>query len=120
MPEEYERTAGREIVRHSPKVIATHWAVIIVYIPLSLTALLLLRDWIFAEFNIFGGNLLIETFDGATETHWGFGILLLIIGLAHVLMHAGQEKKPILPKDVGADFRATVQSLKYVTFLSSY
>ena len=90
------------------------------YIPLSLTALLLLRDWIFAEFNIFGGNLLIETFEGATETHWGFGILLLIIGLAHVLMHVGQEKKPILPKDVGADLRATVQSLKYVTFLSSW
>jgi hypothetical protein len=48
------------------------------------------------------------------------GLLLLVLGLVHVLLHIGQEEKPILPRDLGEDFRATVHTIRYVVFLSNW
>ena len=120
MPWEEERAAGREVVRYGPRVIWVHWAVMIVFVSLSVTALLLLRDWIFAEFNIIGGDLFIETFDGALDVHMVLGLLLLVLGLVHVLLHIGQKDKSILPRDLMEDFRATVHTIRYVVYLSKW
>ncbi len=120
MPEEFEREAGREFTRYDGKVIYMHWAVMVVFILLIVTALLLLRDWFWETFKILGTEPIIPTPEGFDVLHLVLAALLLVLGLVHVLLHIGQEEKPILPTDVEADFQRSVHALRYVLFLSTW
>jgi cytochrome b561 len=117
MPEEEENPDG-EIFRYGRKVIAVHWGVIIVFFTLALTGLLLMRDWFFRSFSIFGGDLLFPTFDGALELHVASGLGICILGLIHVMLHVKQKDKPMLPRNVAAEFKATFETAMWVTFIS--
>ena len=114
---EYEEPT-EEIRRYGTGVIATHWVVILLFIPLAITSLLLLRDWAFEEFNIIGGEEIVPTFEGAFPIHGLLGSLLLIVGLVHIMIHVRQAEKPILPTDLSKEFRATIRSLLWILFLS--
>ncbi len=120
MPEDEEREAGREVTRYDGKVIYMHWAVVLVFIPLLIIALLLLRDWFWETFTIVGTDPIIPTPSWGEDLHLMLALLLLVLGLVHVLLHIKQEKRPILPTDVMADFQASVHTLKYVFFLSRW
>jgi hypothetical protein len=63
---------------------------------------------------------MIPTPEGFDALHLVLAALLLVLGLVHVLLHVGQEEKPILPKDVEADFQRSVHALRYVLFLSTW
>jgi cytochrome b561 len=115
---EEDENLDREIVRYGPKVIGIHWAVIILFIPLAISGGLLLRDWFLMEFNIFGGDLLWETFEGAVEVHVLSGLALVILGIIHIIIHLKQKEKPVLPEDIYTEFKASLQTLMYVTFVS--
>lgn len=114
---EYENP-DEEIFRYGRKVIMVHWAVVAFFIPLGVTGLLMLRDWFFETFSIFGGDLWVDTFEGAVELHVVSGVAIVSIGLVHILMHLKQKEKPILPRDVGAEFKATFETALWATFIS--
>ncbi len=121
MPEEpfdEDENPDEEIFRYGRKVIAVHWAVIIAFFILAWTGILLMRDWFMRTFNIFGGDLWFETFDGAVELHVASGITICVLGLIHVMLHIKQKDKPILPKNVASEFRATFETAMWVTFIS--
>jgi cytochrome b subunit of formate dehydrogenase len=106
------------IVRYDTKIIVLHWLVIIFFIPLAYSGLLMLRDWFLRTFNIFGGDLLLDSFDGMVEVHVYSGLALITLGLIHVLVHLRQKEKHILPEDVAAEFKASLETLMYVTLVS--
>jgi len=87
MEEDVEENPDEEIVRYDTKVIAMHWVVVFVFIPLAVTGLLLARDWCLETFNIFGGDLLFGTPDSALTVHIGSAIALVIVGIVHIMMH---------------------------------
>ena len=120
MPEETEREAGREIRRYGREVVDLHWVVMVVYISLAIISLLLLRDWFWETFKIRGTEPIIATPDWGAMTHYVLAGLLLVLGLLHVLIHARQKDKPMLPKDLMADFQTTVHALRYTLFLSTW
>jgi cytochrome b561 len=115
---EEEENPDEEIVRYGKNVIAMHWAVVLVFIPLAATGALLARDWFLETFNIFGGDLLIGTPDSALAVHVGSGIALAILGIVHIMMHMRQKEKAMLPKVVTEEFKETLNTLMYVTFIS--
>ena len=115
---EEEENPDEEIIRYGRKVIAVHWAVIIVFFVLAWTGLLLMRDWFLVTFNIFGGDLLFKTFDGTVELHVASGVTICIIGLIHVMLHIKQKDKPIMVKNVALEFKATFETAMWVTFIS--
>lgn len=118
MEEEEEENPDEEIVRYSTKVIAMHWAVVLVFIPLAITGALLARDWFLETFNIFGGDLLIPTPDGTLGAHVVFGASLAVLGIVHILMHVRQKDKPMLPKNVSEEFKDTMDTAMYALFIS--
>jgi cytochrome b subunit of formate dehydrogenase len=122
MPEidevDLEEDLDEDIFRYGPKVIVMHWAVVITFMPLAFTGALLLRDWVLRAFNIFGGDLLLDTFEGALEVHVISALVLVVLGIVHVAIHLFQIEKSILPKDVLKEFRATLQTVLYATFIS--
>lgn len=115
---EEDENPDEEIVRYGTKVIAMHWAVVFVFIPLAATGALLARDWFLETFNIFGGDLLIGTPDSALAVHVGSGIALAILGIVHIMMHFRQKEKHMLPKNVTEEFKETLDTAMYVTFIS--
>ena len=115
---EEEENPDEEIVRYGTKVIAMHWVVVLVFIPLAVTGLLLARDWFLETFNIFGGDLLIGTPDSALVVHIGSGIALAIVGIVHIIIHMGQKEKHILPKNLTEEFKDTMDTAMYVTYIS--
>ncbi|UCC93407.1 MAG: cytochrome b/b6 domain-containing protein [Thermoplasmata archaeon] len=117
-PFDEDEDPDQEIFRYGRKVIAVHWAVVIAFFVLIWTGILLMRDWFLVTFNIFGGDLWFETFDGAMELHIASGVTICLLGLIHILLHVRQEEKPILPKNVASDFKATFETAMWVTFIS--
>jgi len=115
---EEEENPDEEIFRYGRKVIAVHWGVIIVFFTLAWTGILLMRDWFLVTFNIFGGDLWFPTFDGAVEMHVASGVTIGILGLIHVMLHIKQKDKPMLPKNVASEFKATFETAMWVTFIS--
>ena len=120
MPEESEREAGREIKRYGREVIHLHWVVMMVYITLAVIALLMLRDWFWDIFKIRGSEPIVATPEWGVTAHYALAGALLVLGLVHILIHARQRDKPMLPKDLMADFQATVHALRYVLFISTW
>jgi len=118
MEEDIYENPDEEIRRYGPKVIIIHWAVIAFFIPLAITGLLLARDWFFVTFSIFGGDLWVETFEGAIQLHVASGVILAVLGLVHVLIHLKQEEKPILPRNIAHEFKATFETAMWATFIS--
>lgn len=115
---EDEENPDEEIFRYGRKVIAVHWAVIIFFFTLAWTGILLMRDWFLVTFNIFGGDLWFPTFDGAVELHVASGVTIGLLGLIHVMLHIKQKDKPILPRNVASEFKATFETAMWVTFIS--
>jgi cytochrome b561 len=117
-PFDEDENPDEEIFRYGRKVIAVHWAVIISFLFLAWTGILLMRDWFLVTFNIFGGDLWFETFDLALEIHIASGVTICLLGLIHILLHVNQKEKPILPKNVASEFKATFETAMWVTFIS--
>ncbi len=115
---EEEENPDEEIVRYGTKVIAVHWAVVLVFIPLAVTGALLVRDWFLETFNIFGGDLLVSTPESALGVHIGSGIALAVLGIGHIMMHVRQKEKPMLPKNVSEEFKDTLDTAMYAMFIS--
>ena len=118
MEEDVEENPDEEIVRYGTKVIVMHWVVVFVFIPLAVTGLLLARDWFLETFNIFGGDLVFGTPDSALTVHIGSAIALVIVGIVHIMMHLGQKEKHILPKNLTEEFKDTMDTAMYVTWIS--
>jgi cytochrome b subunit of formate dehydrogenase len=117
---EDEENPDEEIFRYGRKVIAVHWAVVIAFFPLAWTGILLMRDWFLVTFNIFGGDLWFPTFDMAREIHVASGVSIAILGLIHILLHIKQKEKHILPKNVSKEFKATLDTALWVSFISRH
>jgi cytochrome b subunit of formate dehydrogenase len=113
-----EETDGRWIPRYGPRVILIHWLFIIHFIPLLYTGLLLMRDWFMHEFHIHGVDPLLITFEGTEDWHLFMGLAVIVIGLAHVALHAGQKDKPILPRRLYKEFSATLHNILYIFHLA--
>jgi cytochrome b subunit of formate dehydrogenase len=109
---------GAEMERYGRKVIGIHWLFVIFIFPLTITGLLMWRDWFTHEFHIYGINYVFPSFEGMEDVHMYAGLALLAVGAAHLLMHLGQRDKPILPKNVGVDVAASVQAIFYIFHLS--
>jgi cytochrome b subunit of formate dehydrogenase len=118
MTEDEEEDLDEEVVRYGPKVIIMHWAVVIVFIPLAVTGLMLLRDWFRESFAIHGGDLLIPTIEGATTVHVLSGLTIAVLGAIHIILHLRQKEKPMLPKNVFDEIKASLQTVFYVTYIS--
>ena len=115
---EEEENPDEEIFRYGRKVIVVHWAVIIAFFSLALTGILLMRDWFLVTFNIFGGDLWFPTFDGAVGLHVASGVTICVLGLVHIMLHFRQKEKPMLPRNVASEFKATFETAMWVTFIS--
>jgi cytochrome b subunit of formate dehydrogenase len=114
-----KRSVGATITRYGPEVVGLHWLFIITFIPLLWTGILLLRDWFIHEFHIYGVNKLVPVFDWIIDYHWYFGVMVLIVGLAHFLVHSRQKEKHILPQNVGWDLRASIHNILWIFHLVS-
>ncbi len=109
----------KSVRRYGYRVVALHWLIIITFIPLALTGIMLLRDWIYDEFQILGGSGFLAAFDGAIDVHIYTGITLIIIGYLHFMFHMRQKELPILSKHPSRDMRSTLHTILYIFFLAS-
>jgi len=114
MAKDKKGMAVEEIRRYGGKVVATHWVFLILFVPFLYTGLLLFRDWFIHEYHIYGINYVFPSFEGMETWHVYLGIGVLVVGLAHLLMHMGQKEKPIVPKNVGADLGANIHNILYI------
>ena len=108
--------------RYGASVITLHWLFIAFFIPMLVAGMFLFRDWFIHEFKIKGGDVnggvYVPTFEGASEIHMWAGILVLIVGLIHIIIHMFQREKPIIPQHTHKDFKATLHTLLYVFHLA--
>jgi cytochrome b subunit of formate dehydrogenase len=108
--------------RYGTRVIALHWLFIVTFVPMLIAGIFLLRDWFIHEFKIKGGDVnggpYIPTFEGASELHMWAGILVLILGLVHLIIHMFQKEKNIIPWHSHKDFQATLHTLLFVFHLT--
>ncbi len=90
----------------------------ILVLTLSITGLFLVRDWFVHEFHIHGAEMIVPTPDFALDVHKLTAIGLLILGAIHLVAHAGQKEKPILPKKSFIELKAALYSLMFLVFLA--
>lgn len=90
----------------------------IIVFMLSITGLFLVRDWFVYEFHIHGAEMYVPTPDFALDFHKFSAIGLLILAAIHLIAHAGQKEKPILPKHSSVELRAALYSLLFLVFLT--
>lgn len=107
------------IRRYGTGVIVVHWLLVLLMIPLLLTGLVLMREWAIHEFNIVGAGELPAIFNYLSEFHAYFGAAILALGLVHFLIHIRQKDRPIIPKNIFSDFKASIHTLFYVFHLAS-
>ncbi len=119
MPKGRGKAGGGMIKRYGPEVVAIHWLFTITVIPLLWTGLLLTRDWFIHEFHIHGVDKLVPVFDWVVDYHWYFGVAVLVVGLVHILIHARQKEKHILPRNVGWDLRASIHNILWIFHMVS-
>lgn len=105
--------------RYGYRVVILHWLIILTFLPLALTGIMLLRDWIYHRFEILGGSGILAAFDGAADIHIYSGIALVIIGYLHFMLHMRQKELPILSKHPSRDMRSTLHTILYIFFLAS-
>ncbi len=107
------------IRRYGYRVVLLHWLIILAFVPLALTGIMQLRDWIYHRFEILGGSGILTAFDGAAEIHVYSGIALVIIGCLHLILHIRQKELPIISKHSARDMRSTLHTILYIFFLAS-
>lgn len=87
-------------------------------VPLALTGLFMVRDWFIHEFHIYGAEMIIPTPDFTSDIHLYAAFGLLVVGLIHLVAHAGQKEKPILPKNTMNELKSAMYSLMFLVFLT--
>jgi thiosulfate reductase cytochrome b subunit len=68
---------------------------------------------IYHEWGIIGG-IIIPTPDNASSSHILLGFILIILGIAHMAIHAGQKKSGLIMKYPLKDFKEFLHSLFYL------
>jgi cytochrome b subunit of formate dehydrogenase len=116
--EKFKMRSESEIKRYGKIVVLEHWLMMIFLVPLALTGLFMVRDWFVHEFHIHGAENYIPTPSYASDFHLYAAIGLLIVGAIHLVVHAGQKEKPILPKNTMVEFKSALYSLMYLVFLT--
>ena len=118
----YEKTkrgllSSDKIQMYQPITIIEMWVFVIVIGFVAISGLLLLRDWLFENFGIFGDKL-IPTPVGTQNIHIWFGFALAVVGLLHLAIHIFSKKKDILSKKTLWDFKAFLHSGIYLIGLA--
>jgi cytochrome b subunit of formate dehydrogenase len=108
----------KEIKRYSKVVVMEHWLMMIFLVPLAITGLFLARDWFIHEFHIQGAENIIPTPSLTLDFHLYAAIGLLVVGAIHLVVHAGQKEKPMLPKNTMVELKSALYSLMYLVFLT--
>jgi cytochrome b subunit of formate dehydrogenase len=107
-----------EIKRYGKIVVAEHWLMMILVLILSITGLFLVRDWFVHEFHIHGAEMYVPTPNYTLDIHRYTAFGLLALGAVHLIAHAGQKDKPLLPKNSFIELRNALYSLMYLVFLT--
>jgi cytochrome b subunit of formate dehydrogenase len=113
-----KRRSDSEIKRYGKIVVLEHWLMMIFLVPLAITGLFGVRDWFIHEFHIFGAENFLPTPEFATDFHLYAAFGLVIVGAIHLVVHAGQKEKPILPKNTNVELKSALYSLMYLVFLT--
>lgn len=108
----------KEIKRYSKIVVLEHWLMMIFLVPLAITGLFQVRDWFIHEFHIFGAEMIIPTPDFTSDIHLYAALGLLVVGAIHIVAHAGQKEKAILPKNSMNELKSAMYSLMFLVFLT--
>jgi cytochrome b subunit of formate dehydrogenase len=108
----------KEIKRYSKIIVLEHWLMMIFLVPLAITGLYMVRDWFIHEFHIFGAENYLPTHELTSDFHLYAAFGLLMVGAIHLVVHAGQKEKPILPKNTMVELKSALYSLMYLVFLT--
>lgn len=109
-----------ELRRYGPEVIGVHWVYQILIWPLIITGWVQLRDWFLETFKIYKAFKLIPSYEWIPDVHLFAGTALLVVGLVHILIHARQAEKPMLPKDAGRDLKASMHNILHIFRLARW
>ncbi len=103
---------------YHPITVVEIWAFTIVLGVMVISGLLLIRDWLFLNFGVYG-RVFIPTPKITLNIHIWFGFLLIILGFFHLVIHLlSKNKKDILPKRTSNDFKSFLHSGMYLIGLA--
>lgn len=102
---------------YSPLVIAEIWIFTVIMALVTVTGLLLLRDWLYANFGVYG-RVYVPTPSWFGTVHIVSAISLLALGLIHIILHIRSGRTALLPVDTRRDFHSFLHSGLYLIGLS--
>jgi len=108
-----------QIRRYGYKVILFHWAFILTFSVMFFPGLKMARDWFFHHFKIYGVIEFVHAPSWLPTLHGWMGLVVLVLGLLHILMHVSQREKKMLTTSTVADIRATLHTLLFLFWMAS-
>lgn len=99
--------------------VVINWLVLITLGMVTFTGIILLKEFIYHELDIFGGIWsYLPHFDWMVDAHVYSGMSLLGVGLLHILLNLKNEDKELLPKNPAKEIKGVIHSFMYILFLA--
>ncbi len=113
------RREKRDIKIFGLDAVVINWLVLVFLAGVVLTGLLLFKEFLYEELNIYGGIWsYVPHFWWTLEVHVYSGIGLLAVGLLHILLNLKNEEVEIMPRNPAREIKGIIHTMMYILFLA--